>query len=256
VVEVRRADVKQVKIESRAFVSEENLKNSVSVEASGDEGTQTYRVKGPKVLLPGKCLRVDVRVTIPESVKELEKLRIAFISGSLDWDESVKDLKFQSLVVAAVQANLRFEPTVNSESIAVDIVTGNIEGKFHGRTIQAATVNGDVDGHFCGRNVHLMTANGNVRAKVNVDPKEENKIMADTIRGDVELEVTKNFEGSFSLTNIKGHTCVKGKDVEFEEKKKHRKVGKHIPGGEDANDKSTIKIGSISGNLSLKFGCA
>jgi len=65
--------------------------------------------------------------------------------------------------------------------------------------------------------------------------------------------VTKDFQGTFSLSNFMGETCVKGDDIEFDTKNDHHKVGKHVSKGGDVNEDSNIKMEAISGDLTLVF---
>jgi len=254
-IEIKRSDVKQVKVTNEVFVSEESLKDSVEIEASGDDqGQQTYKVKGPRILLPRKCIRVNVVVTIPEDVTNMEELRVAFTEGELVLDKSLEKFEFKSFVVKAVKADFAPKLPVKGDKIVVELVDGGIKGRFHSQVMQAATVNGDIKGHFHTKDLHIAIANGNIKAYVDVDKQDEgNQITAKTVRGDIKLKVTKNFQGTFSLANFMGDTCVKGDDVEFDTKNDHHKAGKHVPKGEDVDEESNIKVEAISGDLALVF---
>jgi len=255
-VEVKRENVKQVKIDTKFYVSEEGLKDSVEIESSGDKdkGLHTYKVKSPKVLLPSKCIRVEVVVTIPESVTDMEELQVGLISGDLDLGKDVEEIRFQSFVFKAINSDFRPEPTVKSENTVVEVVHGSIEGVFHAESAQVKVVNGDICGKFDVQKLEVAVANGNIKACVKVDPEEESSVTAKTVRGDIKLRVTEDFQGSFRLANFVGDTHVKGHDVELEVDKDHQKTGKHISGDEDdVSERSSIKLEAISGDLTLVF---
>jgi len=205
----RRSDSgsKDIEVEAEVFVSEEGLAGQVEVDMSEEHGVKRFMIHTPKVLLPNKCFYAKVVVTVPESVDNLEDLRATFTRGDLRFEHGFRKLHFGSVFAAAIYADLSFDE-IKSDNIALKTVHGDINGHFECKKFQAKCVYGDIE------------------ASIDVAGETKNRIEAKAVYGDIDLEVSE-FHGHFSMKTMYGDTKVKGKNVEFDVKKPHKKTGVH-----------------------------
>jgi len=238
VFKFHEGDSKDISIRADILVSDEDLLDRIDVVSRGDEdGCQHFIVNAPKFSMPNKCVRVDIEITVPKRFTYFRDLRVAYVAGSIKFASGFEKVHYGTLFVGAVSSDMVFNHEVRADKVNLDVVSGGVEGRFSVKKIfQSSMVRGDVKAH------------------VKVKKEDEVKIMITTALGDIKLDVSKQFAGSFYAGNLRGDVGVVGDDVELDVDKNHRKQGVHIPKGVDEKDaKSKIRATTIKGDVEVNF---
>jgi len=236
--EFHEEDDNEVYIRAEIKASEKDLLHEVDVVSRGDDdGYQHFIVNTPKLGMPNKCLCVNIVVSVPKKFTYFRDLHMAYFAGTVKFSSDFKNVHYGKLFIGAVNSDLKLDQTMCGERINLDVVRGHIKGNFNVKqAFQAAVVRGNMD--VC----------------IDMKTKDEVEIMVTTIHGDINLDVSKHFAGSFYAGNMRGDVGVVGDDIELDVDKNHRKQGVHIPPDVDEKDaKSMIRATSVKGDVEVNF---
>ncbi|MGB4588463.1 MAG: DUF4097 family beta strand repeat-containing protein [Clostridiaceae bacterium] len=203
--------------------TDEELKLFVLDELSnvGDFGLHNYNL--------------TVKISIPK--KFAGNLDISTVSG----ENSVTGLELSSLDVSSISGDITLQDGKYGE-LKFYNVSGNVFAYSEAGKAQGESVSGNLTLSSVNEGINLKTVSGNIKATV---AALKGKATADSISGEIEIELLDSIETSYKLNTVSGKLTVDdGGNVQTGEKS----ITKTVSGTDRLIDASTV-----SGNIKIKY---
>ncbi|KAJ1927094.1 hypothetical protein IWQ60_003214 [Tieghemiomyces parasiticus] len=207
----------RIKVKANVNVSDEKLLRGVKVVADKREGGHhkhpghqfALNVHSPLFLRRGDCVRADIVLTLPKSVKQYQSIIVKYLAGHIAADEAFGELPLHFFRVGNVAGDLAFD-------------------KLKAGVVVLTSAKGSIGGHFDVAHAAVFrTVSGNVAAKINAAHPDSTVVRAKTVSGNVKVVINEDYEGPFELATISGKTGVAGQDLKFDHDRPGLKTGYH-----------------------------
>ncbi|PVU89127.1 hypothetical protein BB559_005228 [Furculomyces boomerangus] len=218
----------------------------VIYETLGSNDVVEYKSKARTRPKKGECIQTKMTLYIPERITELPLLGNGFTAGTLEIEKSVLDrITFDKFYFGSVHTKSEING-VNAKHVEINSISGKVSGSYSiHESLKARSVSSPIDLDIS------MKHSGDSKAK----------ILAESIKGTINVQVSNGFEGKFvarsmfdetSVTNAEGSS---GK-LKFDKDYTHVKSGSYENYMEPEDEKphhSLVYLASVKGAVSLVF---
>ncbi|KAJ1665337.1 hypothetical protein IW140_001494 [Coemansia sp. RSA 1813] len=227
---------------ARVMASSQDIADKITLRMStNNEGRISFVLDGPKLISKDECAYAIIELKIPETVTNLTSLRTNYVYGKYELDRTVaRKVIFGDFAIATAIGPV-MTPPVRASNVDINVVSGNVHGFYRvSNSVSINSVRGDID------------------AGVNVGEAKKSAISAGSVSGSVSVRVSGNFDGKFSATSLNGKTIVEDASngsnrLRFDKDSDRVKRGTFGPESEASPGSSSLRAGTINGNVSIEF---